>query len=139
MQKLEVVLLVVALLNVGIVLEFVRRRELQEGFALLWIFTGLAGVALALGRSLVDEVAEAAGVTYGANFILGACIGFLGLVSMSLSRHVSRLEKQVERLAEEVAFLRSPVSEVEALREQGDGENLEGSHGAGRRHEDRHG
>ena len=112
MSKLEVFLLVVALVNVGLVVEFVRRRELQEGFALLWIGTGLAGVVLVLARTTVDRVATNLGISYGANFFLAGGILFLLLVSMSLSLHVSKLETKVEFLAEEIAALRQRTDEL---------------------------
>jgi hypothetical protein len=107
MSKLEVTLLVFAFVTLVVSVEFVRRRTLLEGFALLWMGVGLGAVGLAVGRSLVDAIARSLGVTYGANLILGAGIVFLLLVCMVLSVHVSRLDARVEILAEEVAFLRS--------------------------------
>lgn len=107
MSKLELFLLVVALANVAVVLEFVRRRKLLENYALLWLLVGLSGIVFALGRSLVDAAAEAVGITNGANLILAAGVLFLLFVCMSLSLHVSRLEARAEVLAEEVAFLRA--------------------------------
>lgn len=113
MSKLEVVLLLVALVNVGIVVEFVRRRELQEGFALLWIGTGLLGVVFVAARGAIDALARSIGVSYGANLVLAGGIAFLTVVVMSLSLHVSRLEAKVERLAEEITFLRLGQHEAE--------------------------
>lgn len=106
MSKLEVVVTVVALLNVLVVVELVRRRELYEGFALLWIGFGVAGIGLAVFRRTVDDLAGDLGIAYGANLLLAGGILFLTFVAMSLSLHVSRLSSKVERLAEEVAFLR---------------------------------
>ena len=112
MSKLEVLLLVVAIVNVGLVVEFVRRRELQEGFALLWIGTGVAGVVLVLARTTVDRVATNVGISYGANFFLAGGVLFLLLVAMNLSLHVSKLETKVELLAEELASLRQRSDEL---------------------------
>lgn len=106
MSKLEVFLLTVTLVNVAVVLEFVRRRQLLESFALLWLSVGVGLVVLALARPLIDSLAEAVGIAYGASLILGVGVLFLLFVAMSLSLHVSRLEAQMEILAEEVAFLR---------------------------------
>lgn len=107
MSKLEVFLLVVALANVAVVLEFVRRRKLLETYALLWMLVGLGGIFFAVGRSLIDAAAKAVGISNGANLILASGVLFLLFVSMSLSLHVSRLEARSEVLAEEVAFLRA--------------------------------
>jgi hypothetical protein len=105
MSKLEVFLIVVALFNVGVVLELVRRRTLSEGYALLWLLVALAGVAYVGARRAVDEAAEAVGIASGLSLVLGAAVVFLLFVCMSLSLHVSRLEAKTEVLAEEVAML----------------------------------
>lgn len=107
MSKLEVFLLTVALGNVLVVLEFVRRRKLLETYALLWLLVGAGGIFFALGRSLFDAGARAVGISNGANLILAGGVLFLLFVCMSLSLHVSRLEARSEVLAEEVALLRA--------------------------------
>jgi hypothetical protein len=107
MSKLEVFLLVVALANVAVVLEFVRRRKLLESYALLWLLVGISGIVFAVGRSLFDAAARSVGISNGANLILAGGVLFLLFVCMSLSLHVSRLEARSEVLAEEVAFLRA--------------------------------
>lgn len=123
MSRLEVFFLVISLAQFAAVLEFVRRRKLLESFALLWLFVGFAGVLMAIFRTAVDDVAQFVGITAGANLFLGVGLLFFLFVSMSLSLHVSRLEGQVEILAEEVAALRgvvppsgevAPPSEIQA-------------------------
>ena len=105
MSKLELFLLVVYVANVAIVLEFIRRRRLLEGFALLWLSVGVGLVVLALARPLVDRLANALGIT-GPSIVLSFGIFFLLFVAMGLSLHVSKLEEGVEVLAVEVTFLR---------------------------------
>ncbi len=107
MSRLELFVVVVALVNVAVVVEFVRRRMLRESFALLWIAVGLGGVVLSLARPLLDSVARAVGVVYGPSLLFSLALLFLLFVCMSLSLHVSRLEARTEILAEEVAFLKA--------------------------------
>lgn len=118
MSKLEVFLLVVALFNVGVVLELVRRRTLLEGYALLWLSVGVIGIVYVAARGLVDRAAEAVGIASGLSLVLGAAVVFLLFVCMSLSMHVSRLEAKTEVLAEEVAMLHG-VREPELDADQG--------------------
>lgn len=106
MSRLDLFVLVAGLVNLAVVVEFVRRRQLLETFALLWIGVGVLGVAAALGRSLLDDVSDALGINYGASFVLASACGFLLFVCMGLSLHVSRLDRRTEVLAEEIAFLR---------------------------------
>ncbi|HEV8297976.1 MAG TPA: DUF2304 domain-containing protein [Acidimicrobiales bacterium] len=100
----------VAIVNVAVVLEFVRRRKLAESFALLWIGTGFLGIALSILRPFIDDLAEKVGVRYGPTLIFTGAILFLLFVCMNLSMHVSRLTERSEILAEEITFLRGRLA-----------------------------
>jgi hypothetical protein len=108
--RLVTFLTALAVLNVGVVIEFVRRRKLAENFALLWIGVGLLGIVLLLARPLIDDVAPQLGVHYGPTIVFSGAILFLLFVCMNLSMHVSRLTERSEILAEEVTFLRGRLA-----------------------------
>lgn len=105
-MRLELFVLFVALVNLLVVLEFVRRRKLAESFALLWSAVALGGLVLVLARPLIDRFATAVGVEAGTSVVFSLAILFLIVVSIYLSVHVTSLEERVELLAEEVALLR---------------------------------
>jgi hypothetical protein len=107
--KLVVFVVTVAVVNVAVVVEFVRRRKLGEGFALLWIGVGLLGIVLSVARPLIDDLAEDLGVRYGPTLIFTGAILFLLFVCMNLSMHVSRLSERSDILAEELTLLRNQV------------------------------
>ncbi len=105
-MRLELFVLLVALVNLIVVLEFVRRRKLAESFALLWSIVAIGGVALVVARPWIDRFAEAVGVEAGTSVVFSLAILFLSVVSVYLSVHITALEEKVELLAEEVALLR---------------------------------
>ncbi len=107
--KLVVFVSTIALVNVIVVLEFVRRRKLAESFALLWIGVGVLGIVLSIARPLIDDLADNLGVRYGPTLIFTGAIVFLLFVCMNLSMHVSRLTERSEILAEEITFLRNRI------------------------------
>lgn len=107
MRRLDLFVLVVAVLNVVVMLELVRRRQLREKYALLWLAVGFGGIALGLGRTVVDRVAHSLGVDYGPSAVFLFAILFLLLVCVHLSWEVSRLEERTGVLAEELALMRS--------------------------------
>lgn len=109
-SKLSLFVITLAVLNVLVVVEFVRRRKLAENFALLWIAVGLFGIVLSAGRHAVDHLAKELGVYYGTSLVFALGILFLLFVCMNLSMHVSRLTEKAEILAEELAILRARVS-----------------------------
>lgn len=103
---LELFVLIVAVVNLLVVLEFVRRRKLAESFALLWSAVAIGGLLLVVARPLVDRFAEWVGVETGTSVVFSLAILFLVVVSVYLSVHITTLEERVEHLAEEVALLR---------------------------------
>ena len=112
MNRLELVVLIAALLLMAFTVEVLRRRRLSESYALLWLGVGLGALILGLARPLVDRVSEALGIAYGTSLVFGVALLFLLAVCINLSIHVSKLESRVEALAEEVALLRGPVGQA---------------------------
>lgn len=109
LDRLDVTMLLVALINVLVIFELVRRRRLHEKYALLWLSVGGFGIVLSLGRSFVDKFARAVGVAYGPTVIFLAAILFLLFVCIQLSLEVSRLRDRTVRLAQEVGLLRAEI------------------------------
>lgn len=110
--KLVIFVSTIAVFNVAVVVEFVRRRKLAESFAVLWISVGLLGIVLSVARPLVDHLAEGIGVRYGPALIFSGAILFLLFVCMNLSMHVSRLTERSEILAEELTLLRNRLEDA---------------------------
>ena len=108
MSKLEIAVLLAAGGLFVFVLEVVRRRRLSEGYALLWLAVAVTGVLVGLARPVVDRVSTSVGIVYGTSLVFSVAILFLLAVCINLSMHVSKLEHQIEALAQEVAFLRGP-------------------------------
>ena len=105
MTRLEIVLLVVAFASVVFILELVRRRQLREKYALLWLLVGTSGMLLTIFRAVLDKISIFLGIAYGPSaFFLFTTLFLMGVVA-HLSWEVSRLEDRTRRLAEEVALL----------------------------------
>ena len=108
--RLEVVVMVVALSYLAFILALVRRRQLREKYAVLWLAVGVLVVLLTLARPLADRVATALGFAYGPSAIFLFSTVFLMGVAAHLSWEVSRLEEKTRRLAEEIALLTPQTS-----------------------------
>jgi hypothetical protein len=102
-----VVAVVVAAAYMVFILGLVRRRQLREKYALLWLGVGAGAILLSLARGAADRVAEALGISYGPSALFLFSTMFLMAVAAHLSWEVSRLEDKTRRLAEEVALLRA--------------------------------
>lgn len=103
-MRLQIVVGVLALVLAVVVIEALRRRRLSEGWALLWIGVAIAGLVLGLARPLVDRLSTSLGIAYGTSLVFALAIVFLMVVCINLSMQVSRLNRRVELLAEELAL-----------------------------------
>lgn len=104
--RLGLVIAAVALAQMLFIARLVRRRQLREKYAMLWMAVGAVVVAITLIRGPIDRMATALGVTYPPSILFLIGIMFLLTVVAHLSWEVSRLEEKTRRLAEEVALMR---------------------------------
>lgn len=103
-MRLQLVVGFLAIVLAVVVIEALRRRRLSEGWALLWIGVAVAGLVLGLARPLVDRLSTSLGIAYGTSLVFALAIIFLVVVCINLSMQVSRLNRRVEVLAEEIAL-----------------------------------
>ena len=83
-----------------------RRRQLREKYAIIWIVVALAVCVLGAFPGLVEKVASAVGVATPSNLIFATALILLLVVCIQLSVEVTNLEERTRTLAEEVALLR---------------------------------
>ena len=98
-----------SLIVLGFVIELLRRRQLQEKYAILWLGVSVVMVPLAFFPTAFNSLALAMGFASGVSLVLFLGIVFLLLVCMHLSWEVSRLEEETRTLAEDVALLRTDM------------------------------
>lgn len=106
-MKLTIVTGLTGIAVLAFVLELLRRRKLQEKYAILWLVVAIVVVPLAFYPSLLDTAADFLGIAYGVSLVMFLAIVFLLLVCMHLTWEVSRLEEESRTLAEEIALIRA--------------------------------
>jgi hypothetical protein len=110
MQALAILAAVVLLV---IVLEMVRRRRLMERYALLWMFSALVILALAVWQGALNRLAELMGIYSAPNALFFVAVGFVLLLLLHFSAAMSRLSDQSKVLAQRQAILEQRLREVE--------------------------
>jgi len=103
---------VCGLVVLAAMVELLRRRQLREKYAILWLGVSVVVVVLAAFPGLLNWVAHRFGIADPPNLLLFAAVLVLLLVAVHLSWEASRLEEETRTLAEEVGLLRM---QVEAL------------------------
>jgi hypothetical protein len=118
--RVQIVAILGALALLLTVLEMVRRRRLLERYALLWLFSALVILGLAIWRGALERVASAVGIYSPPNALFFIALGFILLLLLHFSAAVSRLADQSKVLAQRHAILEQRVHELAA--ERGGGE-----------------
>jgi hypothetical protein len=88
-----------------VVLDLVRRRRLMERYALLWLGSAVALIALAAWGGLLDAVARVVGIATPSNALFLAAFLFVLVLLLHFSIAVSRLSDQSKVLAQRLALL----------------------------------
>jgi hypothetical protein len=135
--RLQVVAGAGALLLLMVVFELVRRKRLMERYALLWLFSALVLLVLAIWRGLLEAVADVIGIVYAPSALFAVAFAFVLLLLLHFSLAVSRLTDQSKVLAQRLALFeereRARAREAERDRprsehvSQGNGEPRVGS------------
>jgi hypothetical protein len=118
MTKLNIFTAIIGLVLLVVFFELLRRRQLREKYAVLWIIVALGVVPLAIFPSGLDWVTRAIGVKSGASLVLFLGLVLLLLICTHLSWEVSQLEEETRVLAEEIALIRTQLEERSVIPER---------------------
>jgi len=113
LSKTQAIFAFGAVAMVLVVLELVRRRRLSEEYSLLWVLSSLAMAVLGFSTPLLQGLTRGLGILYESStaFAFGVTFGIVMLLYMSI--RMSRLSREHDMLARELALL---GSELERLR-----------------------
>jgi hypothetical protein len=119
--RVSVVAAVVALAMLGIILELIRSRRLQERYAILWLVTGAVIFVLGVWRGGLAKIADLVGIAYPPSALFVLVSLFILAVLLHYSTVISRLSDQSKILAQRLALLERELDE----------KSREGRHDAG--------
>ena len=112
--------IVAALVTSGFIIVLLRRGYLREKFAAFWLAVAAALLVLSVFPGILRWAADLVGVEVPANLLFLLAAVLLLLVGVQLSYDVGRLDTRTQRLAEEVALLRTELLEMRRGRDESD-------------------
>ena len=113
-MQLSVLTSITSLVVLGCILELLRRQQLREKYAAIWLAIGIVVAPVGFFPALLDGVAHRLGVANGASLVLFAGFILVLMVCLHLSWEASRLEAETRVLSEDVALLRTRVEKQDA-------------------------
>ncbi len=98
--------LLAAGLTLFVIVDLLRRHQLREKYAVLWLLVSVSVAVIAVFPSVLATGARITGVQTPSNLLFFVAALVLLIVCVQLSWEISRLEDETRALAEEVAILR---------------------------------
>lgn len=98
-----------------LILELIRRRRLDEGYALLWLVSGLLLLGFSVWRKALDYLAALVGIHYPPAALLLLLILGLFLVMIQFSMVISRQRRQIKALTQRLGLLEEKQTRTETI------------------------
>ena len=113
-MQLSTLTSITSLVVLGCILELLRRQQLREKYAAIWLAIGIVVAPVGFVPSLLNGVAHRVGVANGASLVLFAGFILVLMVCLHQSWEASRLEGETRTLSEDVALLRTELAKQDA-------------------------
>lgn len=115
--RARILLFFLGLAVLVLAINLVRKRQLQERYALLWLLAGVALVAAPLFVDMLDRLAARLGFAYPPALLLMLAVVGLMLIIAQLSVAISNHTERLKVLTQELGLLRA---ELESLKGRAD-------------------
>ena len=112
-RTLQIVMLLAVAVYFILLYLLLKKRSLHLKYTLLWIFSGVLMLALAVFPHLLDWFAALIGIYEPTNALFSLIFFCIIIILMSLTAIVSKQNERIKRLAQAVALLEKRVRELE--------------------------
>ena len=116
--RIQIVSIFATVVLLLVILELVRQRRLLERYALLWLFSSLVLLGLAVWNDALTTVSSAIGIATPSNALFLIAFGFVLVLLLHFSLAVSRLSDQTKVLAQKLAILEDRTVSKETGRDE---------------------
>lgn len=113
-SRIQIVAILVTAALFGLIFELVRRRQLMERYALLWLFASALLLALSVWRDLLEQISALVGIAYAPSALFAIAFGFVLVLLLHFSLVISSLADQNKVLAQRVGMLQQQVDSLAA-------------------------
>lgn len=113
MNRLAVLSVIASAVFLLCILELVRRRRLREEYSILWLFGSIIVLVLSVKQDWLNWISDLAGISYPPSFLFLVGMFFIVMILVHFSIVISKLMKMNKRLTQEIALLKSSLSQEE--------------------------
>ncbi len=110
--QIQLLAIIVSLLLLGTTIELIRRRYLEEKYAISWLLACVFFLVCSVNLKIVAFLSSLAGVMLPSNFLFLLAFLFLLIVTLSLTVMVSNESKMTRKLAQELSTVKFDMEEL---------------------------
>lgn len=110
MATIQIVSLLGSLVFLFFVFELIRRKKLQEAYALLWFILGIGFIVISIFTGLLTTISKLIGITYPPATLFLALLVTVVLILIQLSTVISKQNNQIRKLAQKIALLEQQIN-----------------------------
>lgn len=114
--RTRVFVVLVGLAILFVILDHVRKKQLREQYALLWILTAIVLCLSAVFIGGVEKLSHLVGIYYPPAFLFLVAIVMILVLQFHFSTVISNLREQNKALIQDVGILASELAELKAKR-----------------------
>lgn len=115
--KLRIVLAIALLIYFILILAFLKRKAIELKYTLLWILAGVFMTSLVVFPSVLPKMLKVLGIVGNMNGLFIILIGFLMVLSMSLTSIVSKQTVKIRQLTQSIAILEREIRILKKVEE----------------------
>lgn len=116
--KSQIIMLLAVMCYFVLLIFLLRKKMLNLKYGLLWIFSGVLMLILAIFPGILNSFSRLVGIASPTNALFAVILFCVMIILMSLTAIVSGLNNKVKKLAQTIALLENRLRAVEALGER---------------------
>ena len=116
-NTLQIFMMIAVAVYFALLIYFLRRKRIILKYSLLWLFSGVVMLLLAVFPNILDGIAKLVGIASPVNALFAIALFCVIMILMSMTAIVSRLNDQLLHLAQVNALLEKRVRELETKAE----------------------
>ncbi len=97
------------------IIELIRRKELKEKYALLWLAAGVVMLVFSIWRDLLNSASAILGIGYAPALLFLVAMFFGMLLMIHFSIVISDLTEKNKTLAQEIALLKAEMKKTKGI------------------------
>jgi len=114
--KIQIIIATAIVVALIIIINMIRKRNLELRYALIWLFVGVGVLILDIFPGIMERLATIMGIASPMNmlFFFGFCFALAIIFTLTVA--VSRMSTRIKNLAQELALFHKEVDEKQNQR-----------------------